>query len=60
VEFDAVILYDASRESYGHERERKLFYTACTRAMHELHLLYSGEVSPFLAGVLPDACEWIR
>lgn len=59
VEFDAVILYDASRESYGHERERKLFYTACTRAMHELHLLYSGEVSPFLAGVSPDACEWI-
>lgn len=59
VEFDAVILYDASRESYGHERERKLFYTACTRAMHELHLLYSGEVSPFLANVSPDACEWI-
>lgn len=59
VEFDGVILYDASRESYGHERERKLFYTACTRAMHELHLLYSGEVSPFVADVSPDACEWI-
>jgi len=59
MEFDAVIIYDASRESYGHERERKLFYTACTRAMHELHLLYSGEMSPFLENVSQDACEWI-
>ncbi|ASS74065.1 helicase [Tumebacillus algifaecis] len=48
VEFDAVILYNASQDQYGRESERRLFYTACTRAMHELHLYYLGEQSPFL------------
>ena len=51
VEFDAVILYNGSREVYGRESERKLFYTACTRAMHELHVYGVGEMSPFLSGV---------
>lgn len=50
VEFDAVVIYNASAERYGRESERKLFYTACTRAMHELHLYVLGESSPFLAG----------
>ncbi|NQF16115.1 AAA family ATPase [Brevibacillus sp. HB1.3] len=57
VEFDAVILYDASATSYGEESERKLFYTACTRAMHELHLYYSGEKSPFIDNVSPEYYE---
>lgn len=48
VEFDAVIISDASLEAYSRESERKLFYTACTRAMHELHLCYSGQLTPFL------------
>ena len=48
VEFDCVLIYDASRNSYHLESERKLFYTACTRAMHELMLFSSGELSPFL------------
>lgn len=48
VEFDAVILYNASSLVYGREDERKLFYTACTRAMHELHLYYMGESTSFL------------
>lgn len=48
VEFDAVIIYDASDDNYHLESERKLFYTACTRAMHELHLLLAGKPSPFL------------
>ncbi|MGG1662018.1 RNA polymerase recycling motor HelD [Brevibacillus sp. NRS-1366] len=51
VEFDAVIIYNASRDCYGRENERKLFYTACTRAMHELHLYYIGEKSPFLSSI---------
>ncbi|WP_074011119.1 RNA polymerase recycling motor HelD [Numidum massiliense] len=54
VEFDAVIVYDASETQYGRENERKLLYTACTRAMHELHLYYVGEVSPFIASLSPD------
>lgn len=54
VEFDAVILYNASQEQYGRESERKLFYTACTRAMHELHLYAIGEISKFVSEVSPD------
>ncbi|HET7615473.1 MAG TPA: RNA polymerase recycling motor HelD, partial [Bacillales bacterium] len=38
IEFDAVILHDASEKVYRRESERNLFYTACTRAMHELYV----------------------
>lgn len=55
VEFDAVLIYDASAETYGAESERKLFYTACTRAMHRLRLYAVGEPTPFLAGVSPSS-----
>lgn len=48
LEFDAVIIHDASDETYGHENERKLLYTACTRALHSLTLYYSGELSRLL------------
>ncbi|MBD2847235.1 UvrD-helicase domain-containing protein [Paenibacillus sp. IB182496] len=48
VEFDAVIVCDGSSEQYRLERERKLFYTACTRAMHELRIVCLGEPSPFI------------
>ncbi|WP_257346933.1 RNA polymerase recycling motor HelD [Pseudalkalibacillus decolorationis] len=48
IEFDAVIIYNASKEQYKHEYERKIFYTACTRAMHELHIFSEGDKSPFL------------
>jgi DNA helicase-2/ATP-dependent DNA helicase PcrA len=48
VEFDAVIIYNGSKEQYGREDERKLFYTACTRAMHLLHIFVLGQPSPFI------------
>lgn len=48
VEFDAVIIYDGSDQKYGRENERKLFYTACTRAMHLLHIYSLGQLSRFL------------
>jgi DNA helicase-2/ATP-dependent DNA helicase PcrA len=48
VEFDAVIISNAGEEYYGRESERKLFYTACTRAMHELHLFYTGNLTRFI------------
>ncbi|MHA2855879.1 RNA polymerase recycling motor HelD [Paenibacillus lautus] len=51
IEFDAVLVYDASSEAYGRENERKLLYTACTRAMHRLHLYATGEWSPFVQAV---------
>ncbi|MED4584637.1 RNA polymerase recycling motor HelD [Brevibacillus choshinensis] len=60
VEFDAVLIYNASAERYHLESERKLFYTACTRAMHELHLYSVGEVSPLLTSVSRDSYEWFQ
>lgn len=54
VEFDAVIIYNGSEEQYGRESERKLFYTACTRAMHALHVYFVGQMSPFISSVSPD------
>lgn len=51
IEFDAVIIYNASKESYYKELERNLFYTACTRAMHELLMFSVGEPSPFIEQV---------
>ncbi|WP_435367985.1 RNA polymerase recycling motor HelD [Paenibacillus pasadenensis] len=55
VEFDAVLIHDASAAAYGEERLRKLFYTACTRAMHHLQLYCAGEPSPFIADAAPDS-----
>jgi DNA helicase-2/ATP-dependent DNA helicase PcrA len=54
IEFDAVIIYNAADDEYGDESVRRLFYTACTRAMHELHLLSLGKITHFLDGVNPD------
>ncbi|AIQ45191.1 helicase [Paenibacillus sp. FSL R7-0273] len=51
VEFDAVLIYDASAQTYRRESERKLFYTACTRAMHQLMLYSSGDWTPFIKGI---------
>ncbi|ANE48170.1 helicase UvrD [Paenibacillus swuensis] len=50
LEFDAVIVADADARSYrAAPAEAKLLYVACTRALHELHLVYSGgEVSPLV------------
>lgn len=51
VEFDCVFIHDASANTYNRETERRLFYTACTRAMHELTLLYDTTLTPFLPTV---------
>jgi len=48
VEFDAVLIYDGSDRKYTREAERKLFYTACTRAMHLLRIYSVGEPSRFI------------
>jgi len=54
IEFDAVIIYDASEHVFGDESLSRVFYTACTRAMHHLHLYSVGEPSPFLQRVLEE------
>ncbi|ACT01604.1 RNA polymerase recycling motor HelD [Paenibacillus sp. JDR-2] len=57
VEFDAVAIYDASSKSYNRESERKLFYTACTRAMHQLNLYICGEWAPYLKSLRSELYE---
>ncbi|AWB44231.1 helicase [Paenibacillus sp. CAA11] len=54
VEFDAVLIYNGSADQYAREAERKLFYTACTRAMHLLHVYTVGRVSPFVEQASKD------
>jgi DNA helicase II / ATP-dependent DNA helicase PcrA len=48
IEFDAVIIPDASSNQYNQESERALFYTACTRAMHDLTMISPGEPCMFI------------
>lgn len=48
IEFDAVIIYDASKNVYGKESLRRVFYTICTRAMHDLQLFSVGEPTKFI------------
>lgn len=54
VEFDAVLIFDGADSEYRYEHERKLFYTACTRAMHVLQVYVCGQPSPFIMEQAPD------
>ena len=46
LEFDAVLLWNPSKEAYGeNEADAKLLYVAVTRALHELHIVYKDELS---------------
>ncbi|WP_330949645.1 RNA polymerase recycling motor HelD [Virgibacillus sp. MG-45] len=51
IEFDAVVIPNASRVQYEKESDRSMFYTACTRAMHELTLFYRGKPNRFIEEV---------
>lgn len=53
LEFEAVVIYDASKDRYSAEADRRVLYTACTRALHKLHLHYEGVPSPFVANADP-------
>jgi DNA helicase-2/ATP-dependent DNA helicase PcrA len=48
LEFDEVIVPFVSAGNYRTEFDRRLLYIACTRAMHELHLLFTKEMSPLI------------
>ncbi len=54
LEFDAVIISDASREAYPKEDGyAKLLYVAATRALHELKVYYSGDLTGLIADPIP-------
>ncbi|XIF19563.1 MAG: ATP-dependent DNA helicase [Acetilactobacillus jinshanensis] len=46
LEFDAVIMLDASRHNYASDHDRQLAYTICTRAMHRLDVISIHDLSP--------------
>jgi DNA helicase-2/ATP-dependent DNA helicase PcrA len=48
MEFDVVIVYDVSKEKYNSDFDRRLLYVACTRALHQLILYYTGERTKFI------------
>ena len=60
LEFDAVILPEVSSQIYEQEYQRRLLYVACSRALHELSLIYTDELSPFIQGLPPYLYEAIE
>lgn len=60
LEFDSVIAYDVSKATFAADYERKLLYTMCSRAMHQLQLITIGEISPLLQQVPLDTYELIK
>lgn len=55
LEFDAVLIFNPTRNDYpvddGHA---KLLYVAATRALHELCVLYTGNLTGLIADPLPE------
>lgn len=48
LEFDSVLVPFANAKVYQGIADRQMLYVACTRAMHELSLTYSGELSSLI------------
>jgi len=55
LEFDEVIIPCVDKTTYFTKYDRSLLYIACTRAMHRLTLLYTGEISPLLGSAWPES-----
>lgn len=55
LEFDAVLIYEPTRTSYPvDDRHAKLLYVAATRALHELCLVCSGDMTGLVADKVPE------
>lgn len=49
LEFDGVILWNPDTQAYSESQgDAKLLYVAITRALHELHIVYDGELTGLL------------
>ena len=55
LEFDAVLILDPTREEYPVEDgHAKLLYVAATRALHELCVLHTGNLTGLIADPIPE------
>ncbi|WP_305767305.1 HelD family protein [Candidatus Epulonipiscium viviparus] len=48
LEYDAVVIYDASVQNYQSIFDKQLLYIACSRALHRLDVLYLGKLTKFI------------
>lgn len=61
LEFDAVIIYDASKEKYPkNDGYARLLYVAVTRALHELSVYSLGEVTGLISDPIPEHRKQIQ
>jgi DNA helicase-2/ATP-dependent DNA helicase PcrA len=52
LEFDSILLVDVDEKHYrATKQDAKLLYVGCTRALHELWILYSGKKSPLIENI---------
>ncbi len=54
LEFDAVLVSSAEKEEYSTPEDRRLLYTVCTRALHELYLYYRDNLSEYIMDIETD------
>jgi DNA helicase II / ATP-dependent DNA helicase PcrA len=54
LEFDAVLVNSIEGKDYFKEEDRRLLYTVCTRALHELYLYYFENMSGFIKKIGED------
>lgn len=54
LEFDAVIVPFCTDKYYKTKADRQMLYVACTRAMHELFITYSGKMSELISSKEQD------
>nr|WP_296810909.1 UvrD-helicase domain-containing protein [Thiocapsa sp.] len=57
LEFDRVIVPEASAANYAREIDRHMLYIACTRAMHHLTLTHVGDPTPWIAAPQPTRID---
>lgn len=62
LEFDAVIINDCSEDNYNSsdELDMKLLYVAMTRALHELDIVYSKELTKPLQKLLEKNKQFVK
>lgn len=57
LEFDAVLIYEASNSNYHNASERQVLYVGCSRALHHLSLYSSDGLPPFIASIPAELYE---